>query len=196
MAMPDDSFRARWRTFYGDCPPIGFLLQETFPDRWFRIHSLPTSKRYAETAVELATVLSRHNTVATDLLGHDAACVLVTHPHVNPLASRRPRSGHQLDALGLEPLMVVVEEDPRDADEGWKIPLVAASITWRPTALDDVLADVAEDIVGPLLVVATDTGRVYAPYDGGADLFAASTEERDEFRSRYAEWLSPHPSGL
>ena len=194
--MPDDSFRALWRSFYGDCPPVGFLLQETFPERWFRIHSLPASKRYAETAVELATILSRHNTVATDVLGESAPCVVVTHPHVNPLASRRPRSGRQLDALGLEPLMTVLEENPRDPDEGWKIPLVAAHIRWHPQALDDVLADVSEDIVGPLLIVATESGRVYAPYDGGADLFVGSKEERDELRARYADWLSPHPSGL
>lgn len=194
--MPDDSFRSLWRSHYGDCPPLGFLLQETFPERWFRIHSLPGSKRYAETAVELGTILSRHNTVATELLGADAPCVLVTHPHVNPLASRRPRSGRQLDALGLETLMIVVEESPRDPDEGWKIPLAAAHIRWRPDALDDVLADVSEDIIGPMLIVSTKTGRVYAPYDGGADLFVGSSAERDELRSRYAEWLSPHPSGL
>lgn len=194
--MPDDSFRALWRSFYGDCPPLGFLLQETFPDRWVRIHSLPGSKRYAETAVELATVLSRHNTVATDLLGESAACVLVTHPHVNPLASRRPRSGRQLDALDLRPLMTVVEEHPVDPAESWRIPLVAAHITWHATTLDDILADVAEDIIGPLLVVAVATGCVYAPYDGGADLFLPSAEERDAFRARHAEWLSPHPSGL
>ncbi|WP_420377890.1 DUF3885 domain-containing protein [Streptomyces filamentosus] len=34
------------------------------------------------------------------------------------------------------------------------------------------------------------------PYDGGADVFLATPEERDRTRDRYPDWLSSHPSGL
>jgi len=44
--------------------------------------------------------------------------------------------------------------------------------------------------------VALDTGAVYAPYDGGADLFFPSTWERDLARDRYRAWLSRDPGGL
>jgi hypothetical protein len=69
-------------------------------------------------------------------------------------------------------------------------------LEWQPGALDDVLADVANALLGPFLIVAETTGRVYAPYDGGADLFLGSETERDAFRQRYQAWLSSHPSGL
>jgi hypothetical protein len=76
--MSDDAFLDFWRTHFGDCPPAGFLLHETFPERWMRIHSLPDSKRYADTARELTALLARHNTVATDVLGDGSRCVEVT----------------------------------------------------------------------------------------------------------------------
>jgi hypothetical protein len=59
-----------------------------------------------------------------------------------------------------------------------------------------VLADVANALLGPFLIVSEATGRVYAPYDGGADLFVETEAERDALRTKYSGWLSTHPSGL
>ncbi|MFC5905114.1 hypothetical protein ACFQ60_47815 [Streptomyces zhihengii] len=39
-------------------------------------------------------------------------------------------------------------------------------------------------------------GRVYHPADGGADVFLATPEERDQTRDRQIDWLSSYPSGL
>jgi hypothetical protein len=194
--MPDDLFRAFWRSHYGDCPPVGFLMRETFPDRWFRIHSLPESKRYASSAAELARLLARHNTIVTDLLGEGAPCVLVADPEYATHDPARARGERQFVALDLQPLMTIVEKEPKDINEAWSLSLAATRIQWRPRALDDVLTDVANHLLGPLLIVAEGSGRVYAPYDGGADLFLESSAERDAFRSKYASWLSPDPTGL
>ncbi|WP_078592168.1 DUF3885 domain-containing protein [Streptomyces pseudogriseolus] len=38
--------------------------------------------------------------------------------------------------------------------------------------------------------------RLYHPYDGGADVFLTSPEERDRMRDRHADWLSSHPLGF
>jgi hypothetical protein len=38
--------------------------------------------------------------------------------------------------------------------------------------------------------------RIHHPYDGGADVFLTTPEERDRMRDRHADWLSSHPSGL
>ncbi|WP_455770793.1 DUF3885 domain-containing protein [Streptomyces canus] len=38
--------------------------------------------------------------------------------------------------------------------------------------------------------------RIHYPYDGGADVFLAASEERDRMRDRHADWLSRHPAGL
>lgn len=194
--MTDDAFLAFWRAHYGDCPPAGFLLLETFPERWLRIHSLPESTRYADTAREMSALLARHNTVASDLLGDGSPCVLVTKAEYNPRVGRAAKGHVQFARLRVEPLVVVTANNPNDTGSGWSIPLVSTRLEWQPGALDDVLADVANALLGPFLIVSETTGRVYAPYDGGADLFLQSELERDEFKRKYDPWLSSHPSGL
>ena len=194
--MTDDAFLAFWRSHFDDCPPAGFLLHETFPERWFRIHSLPDSKRYAETAREMTALLARHNTVASDVLGDGAPCVIVTKAEYNPRVGRPARGHVQFARLQLKPLVVVTANNPNDTGAGWPIPLSYARIEWQPGSLDDVLIDVANALLGPFLIVSEATARVYAPYDGGADLILRTPDERDEFRNRYQAWLSTHPSGL
>ena len=194
--MPDEAFLTFWRSQYGNCPPVGYLLRESFPDRWLRVHSLPDAKRYADTARELVTVLTRQNTVATDLLGADGPAVLVASPSHTPVLVRPARGERQYSRLRLEPLMIIVETDPADKQSGWSIPLSSVHIHWHSGALDDVLADVANDLLKPFAIVSKTNARVYAPYDGGADLILGSPEERDAYRAKYEAWLSPHPSGL
>lgn len=37
---------------------------------------------------------------------------------------------------------------------------------------------------------------LYHPYDGGADVIARSSAERDRLRLRFRDWLSLEPHGL
>jgi hypothetical protein len=46
---------------FGDLPPVSHLLRRAILDRWLRVHSLPQSKRYAETDVEYEELIRRHN---------------------------------------------------------------------------------------------------------------------------------------
>ena len=61
---------------------------------------------------------------------------------------------------------------------------------------DDPITQVADDQQGDILLACLQTGEAYAPYDGGADLFVASTGRRDRLKARFADWLSSHPEGL
>ena len=51
-------FAEAWSARYGDTPPVGWRLREQYGgragSRWFRIHSLPGSKRYPDTPEDLA----------------------------------------------------------------------------------------------------------------------------------------------
>jgi hypothetical protein len=144
----------------------------------------------------MSALLARHNAVASDVLGDGSACVLVTKTEYNARVGRAARGQVQLARLGLQPLVVVTANNPNDTGAGWSIPLAHTRLVWQPGAIDDVLADVANALLGPFLIVSETSGRVYAPYDGGADLFLGSSAERDELRTRYSAWLSSHPSGL
>ena len=161
-----------------------------------RIHSLPGSKRYPDSAAELSILLARQNTLATSILGEETPCVVVANPEYDPRLLARARGQRQLAGLALSPFMTVAATNPIEGGAPWSIPLSASRITWRTRGLDDVLTDVANHLIGPFLIAAESTGRVYAPYDGGADVFVGSSAERDEVRGKFASWMSSDPSGL
>ncbi len=77
-----ENIKSWWRSFYGAAMPISHILREEIPDRWMRIHSLPESKRYADTSGEYSLLLSRHNEVATEVLGSQSQCVLFAGQYV------------------------------------------------------------------------------------------------------------------
>lgn len=56
--MTDDLLRL-WEQRWPDCPPLAHELKSSYEDRWVRFHSLPESKRYAETEDEYEVLLGR-----------------------------------------------------------------------------------------------------------------------------------------
>ena len=65
VIMTDDeveSLTTAWRTRWGE-NPVAYELRDRHADRWVRFHSLPQSKRYAETEDEYEIILDRHHQV-------------------------------------------------------------------------------------------------------------------------------------
>jgi hypothetical protein len=102
--------------------------------------------------------------------------------------------------LGVDDLPTVVPLSPSlwDFSTGYfdgPVELTGAAVRWHAPEFTAFVAAVAADVaVGILVNLAT--GRVYAPYDGGADLLMASEVERDAACERYAAWLPPDEHGL
>ena len=67
--MTEIEFIDYWNKEYPGSYPINHELKWIYPDRWFRIHSLPDSKRYAESADEYKIILERQNQLINDLIG-------------------------------------------------------------------------------------------------------------------------------
>ena len=67
--MTKEDFQKLWTLNYPDTVPISYLFKHDYTDRWFRIHSLPESKRYPEDENEWQVLLSRQNEIITDLFG-------------------------------------------------------------------------------------------------------------------------------
>jgi len=200
MATCGLNFQEWWQTRFGDLPPLGYILRQELQERWFRIHSLPESKRYPETAWEYEELLHRHNTVATELLGNGALCWLVAITYLFE-ADYYAVGELDLPGLGAQPLEVAYTfENPADPciknDERVLAACWVAEVTWAPGRFDELIRAVADDKMSQVLFVEKSRARIYAPYDGGADLILESTEQRDRFHTRYAAWLSKHPKGL
>src|SRR5688572_11250104 len=76
--MTKEAFDELWSLNYPETVQISYLFKHCYSDRWFRIHSLPESKRYPENDDEWGIILARQNEIITDLLGLETDVLLVT----------------------------------------------------------------------------------------------------------------------
>jgi hypothetical protein len=175
---------AAWNTTWPGTPPIAFLLRVNHPDRWVRFHSLPESKRYAETDDERATVLFRHHAVL-DALEPSAECFAIT--------TRFASDREQGLTVPNEPHFQTIEHSDY-FDEPAR--LCAGSIVYPSGEFDNVLEAAADWELANVIIGPDDLRWLYHPYDGGADVIAASPDQRDQLKAEFSAWLSSHPDGL
>lgn len=165
-------------------------LRVQYIDQWIRFHSLPESKRYAESSSEYDEILGRHRTVLRELRGN----------------------------ADTTPLYVIAEDwGWRDLSAGWSKRQLSGAWPWRSSQADedpeagstyfwaasglsepeiDTLLLAAADDRGHFIIGGPELEWLYCPYDGGADIFLPTAVERDALRARHADWLSLHPGGL
>lgn len=73
--------------------------------------------------------------------------------------------------------------------------LVAVIFCWNFPAFMPILEAIADDVIRAIFISA-DSTRIYAPYDGGADLFCTDLTTLNAIRLALDSYLSPLPSGL
>jgi hypothetical protein len=191
---PEDSERSRaltdrWQGKWVECEPIGYLLRSGHSDRWVRFHSLPESKRHAESPAEYDEILGRHRIVLSELLAGSPVESLIVI--ANDWGSRDLASGWSRNHLpGAWPWRIVRGDEP-----GLGLHYLWVKTDLSAPALDDLLVAAANDR-GRFLVADSDLNWLYCPHDGGVDIIAPTTSERDELRDRHPDWLSQHRSGL
>jgi len=177
-----------WKRAFGNALPAAFLLRQHLSDRWVRVHSLPESKRYADSASEYEEILSRQNSVGSFVLGEGNRCTLF----IARFGEDRQWSDDALIALiGGVPTHLLASDDPEEPMQFFGL-----QATWRKHAFDKLICAVADDKTGPVLFANADAHAIYAPYDGGADLFFPSSSEANMAKSRFGSWLSTREDGL
>lgn len=185
-ALPNvvEDVSAAWRTEWPETPPIAFLLRSLHPGRWVRFHSLPGSKRHAETDNERAEILSRHHAVLEALGPSTRLFVISTR-----FASDRSEGV----SIPGESLWTTIE-----ANDYFEEPahLYVSSHAYPSIEFDDVLKGAAEWELANVIVGPHDLRWLYHPYDGGADVIAATSRQRDQLSVDFRTWLSDHSEGL
>jgi len=181
-----------WRECFGEMLPAGFLCRGALQDRWLRIHSLPDSKRYAEDRSEVAEMLLRQNLVAEELLGDGDLCLLIFARWNWSGAARWPRDEQLRTALAGRTPELMLRADV----DGDPLAFFAVPVTWRRGEFDDLILACANDRTGPMLFANMQRRSIYAPYDGGADLFFGALDDVAPARERHRAWLSSLASGM
>jgi hypothetical protein len=193
MTADPFGFLRQWNGWYPESLPVGHQLRDVHRDRWLRIYSLPGGQRHPETDTDWAELVNRHLTAADVVLGRGAECALVA-AFVGDLPDDRWFSRE----FDLAPLALVREDFPEDGSEpeDHALDLWFASARWEPQTFETAIRRRADDRGPTFLLVALETGRVYAPYDGGADLFAPDPTVTLEIRAALRPWVSPRRDGL
>lgn len=182
-------FAARWTETYGNAPPLAHALRAARVHGWFRVHALPDSKRYAGRDEEAAEVLRRVSAVGDAVLGPTARCELIlveAEGEMNAAAYRAVR-----EAFGLTPVWRF--DDPEGGGFAWTVH--RGDVRWSGEAFAPLLQRIAVDEIADVLWLA-ESGSVFAPYDGGVDVFMRPPALAEPLRARFTDWLSPRPDGL
>jgi hypothetical protein len=162
------------------------MLRKVAGKPWVRFHALPDSVRYAKTDTERGEIRRRATILADETVGREADCWLV-----QCRIEGYSKSYQKPLEINTEPQLRY-----RDDDDDFHWVASVSRVFWQEEVFNDLLKDVADEATGPTLWCNRETGKVFAPYDGGFDIFPTSTAEVAELKERHKAWLSSEPSGL
>lgn len=197
--MTAEEFNNFWTSTYPNSVPIQHYFRHAYPDRWFRIHSLPESKRYAEDESEWDILLDRQNKIISDLLSGNSNFILVTGGHISEgYTELHPidevNSIKEISFVSLNPIDLN-KLSPEEYEHGQFYTPMFSEQDWRPKKFDNLLKDIAKDNLRAFLV-SIDNELIIAPYDGGVDFILKDNETRNIYKQKYRDWSSAREDGL
>ena len=197
--MTKEDFQELWTLNYPNTVPISYLFKHDYSDRWFRIHSLPESKRYADNDTEWEILLSRQNEIITDLFGLDTPILLVTGEynwgdqrtiHITEEEEIfKPFAFIRLDNIDL----FKIDSEQYDEPDIYR-PAFTRTV-WKPNYHDNILREIATDKIRAFFV-SFDKKVIVAPYDGGVDFVLKDSLTKENYKNKYRQWLSEREDGL
>lgn len=185
-----------WTSHFGDTPPIAHRFRDLYSDQWIRFHSLPDSKRYAETETEWATLLERHNAIISELAGESTQLELLTTNWSATQTSDFPSDEFRKLQLPAEHWRTVaMHESEGEIDPNyWHV--FHSAIHWAPGSLDGVIRAIADDQMTNAMILDPASSWLLHPYDGGMDAILSSRDERDRLSTKFALWRSQQSNAL
>jgi hypothetical protein len=199
-------FEALWKRFYPQVPPVSTMMRKADVPSWVRFHSLPESQRYPDNQLQMQVVLARQNTLAAEVLGIGAPCWLSQSWWVPPPDMAEPdeeeywvRREYNLSlAFRFVQKFEFDPAFPREVDgPDNEFDAYAVRTAWTKGAFDKLLSSIASEMFSPPTVwISETTGAVFAPYDGGVDLFLPNAAMVDHLRRKHSDWLPGNPEGL
>jgi len=195
--MNATQFEFFWHATYPETEPISFHFKHAYPNRWFRIHSLPHSQRYAANEIEWEILLNRQNYLLTDLLGNNAEALLVTGQYAFDAITFSEDAAGVLSSFSFTPTgrLDLAQLFPTEYEPGQYYQPRFSEQLWQAKRFDPLLREIADGQTNAFFV-SQHNACLVAPYDGGVDVILKDEATRDSYRALYQAWLSPLPSGL
>ncbi|MCB0446086.1 MAG: hypothetical protein KDD03_00970 [Gelidibacter sp.] len=196
--MTKEQFEKFWISTFPDTLPISHLFKFDYKDRWFRIHSLPKSKRYADNENEWEILLSRQNQIINDLLGDNSDVFIVTGEYNwgerETFITDEEKVFDRYNFTRLSNIDLF-KLNPDDYDEGEVYRPAFSQIVWHVNNHDNILTEIADDCIR-VFFVSFEKHILIAPYDGGLDIVLSDIETKEKYKQKYQDWLSQREDGF
>jgi hypothetical protein len=197
--MTKEQFKLFWSIKYPQTIPIPHLFKHDYPERWFRIHSLPESKRYPDNDKEWEILYTRQNTIITDLLGDNSKILIVSGDHYHEGYTEL----HKIEDVESIKQFLFIPLDHIDLykisrehyEPGQVYRPIFCNEVWKRNKFNGILKDIAEDQLRAFFI-SIDHDTIVAPYDGGIDFVLKDSATRDSYKNKYQDWLSHRDDGL
>ena len=190
-----NSFVKRWKKKFPESYPIGYELKWIYNKRWFRIHSLPESKRYAENEVEYQIIYKRQNQIIQDILGDNPKVILSFGLYTDDITNSNYKEITEFGEFEKVDTLELHKINPEEYEDEYYYDVYIKEATWETNKRNDILKSIADDEIR-MMIISFDKNRIINPYDGGMDIILESEIKRDIYKSKYKDWLSNHPEGL
>ena len=188
-------FVTKWKRNFPESYPIGYELKWIYGKRWFRIHSLPESKRYAENEEEYQIIYKRQNQIIQDLLGANSKVILSFGLYTDDITNNNYEEITEFGEFEKVDTLELHKINPEEYEDEYYYDVYIKETTWEINKRNDILKSIADDEI-KMMIISFDKNRIINPYDGGMDIILESEIKRDIYKSKYRDWLSNHPEGL
>jgi hypothetical protein len=193
--MNKEEFNTYWDANYPESNLIGHELRSIYSNRWFRIHSLPESKRYAESEDEYQLILDRQNKLISELIGENTEIIIASGLYemelTDEISTELSEYGKFIKCRTIELHKIHPEEHEHD----FFYDVYFRPDTWAWNSQNELLRNIADDEFRALFICPK-SNCIVAPYDGGMDIIVDSQEKRDQLKVKYKDWLSKRADGM
>lgn len=193
--MNREEFNKYWDINYPESNPIGHELKSVYPNRWVRVHSLPKSKRYAESEDEYQIILDRQNKLISELIGENTEIIIASGQYemelTDEISSELSDFGKFIKCRTIELHKIY----PKEYEDDFFYDVYFRPDIWTRNSQNELLKNIADDEFRAMFICPK-RKCIVAPYDGGMDIIVETQEKRDEIKTKYKDWLSERDDGM
>ena len=193
--MNCEEFNKYWDLNYPKSNPIGYELKGVYSDRWLRIHSLPESKRYAETEDEYQIILNRQNKLISELIEENSKIIIVTGQYKKELTIETSNEFSDFGKFEICRTIELHKMYPEQYDIDFFYDVYFRPDIWKWNSKNKILKSIANDEFRAMFI-SPKGNCVLVPYYGGMDIIVSSENKRDELRVKYCDWISERKDGM
>jgi hypothetical protein len=193
--MKNLDFSKYWNSEFPDALPISHLLRGFYPNRWLRIHSLPNSKRYADSDSEYKIIFERQNQLMNDLIGESKEIILAFGLYTNNITIENYKKHLNFNEYSCDMNIDLHQELPDYYDNDSELKIFSKIETWKNGSYNNILKAIADDEI-EMMFICPQNNFIIAPYDGGVDIIVETNERRDHLKMIYQSWLPKREDGL